>query len=331
MARVTRWRMAGPVVGLLVVGAVAAALAGWYRVALALLAVLLGGLVLALIRLSGQLAARDRRLRARIRSLRDGQGQLRTRLYQHTRAIEREQAAAERRVAELVRRTRDRVVRYQRDQVPQTEALLQLYRRVEPGAPMPPSGWWALNPAELLELWHVLERRRPGLVVELGSGTSSVWIGYALRRYGGRLVSVDHDPGYAEQTRAHLRRHGLTELVEVRHVPLVRLTVDGDPYRWYDPDQLTDLSGVEMLVVDGPPGGTGARARYPALPLLADRLAPGATVILDDLDRADEQEIGQRWCQRWPRLRREAGTAGHLAVFTFGAEPGRISSGGSPG
>jgi protein-L-isoaspartate O-methyltransferase len=327
MAWVPRWRVAGLVIGLVVTGSAAAALAGWFRVALALLAVLLGGLVLALVRLSGQLAARDHQLRVRIDSLRAGQAKLRTRLYQRSRAIEREQVAGERRVTELIQQTRDQMVRHQRDQVPQTEALFQLYRQVEPVAPMPPSGWWALNPAELLELWYVLQRRRPQLVLELGSGTSSVWLGYALRRHGGRLVSVEHDRSYAEQTRAHLRRHGLTERVEVRHVPLVPVTVDGEPYQWYDPDQLTDLSGVDLLVVDGPPGGTGAQARYPALPLLVDRLAPGATVLLDDLDRADEREIAQRWCRRWPGLRRAIGTAGHLAVFTFGAEPGRISSG----
>ena len=43
------------------------------------------------------------------------------------------------------------------------------------------------------------------------------------------------------------------------------------------------------------PGLTGNLARYPALPVLADRLAEGAYILLDDTERDDEQEILNRW------------------------------------
>ena len=36
-------------------------------------------------------------------------------------------------------------------------------------------------------------------------------------------------------------------------------------------------------------------ARAPALPVLWDRLAPGATVVLDDIERPGEQEVLRRW------------------------------------
>ncbi len=306
-------------VGLVAAGAAVAALAGGYRIALALLAVLLGGVGLMLMPLWGQLAAREQELGAQIDRLRRGQSRLRIQWQQRTRAIVQELSEQEQRVSDLVRQARNEVFRGQREQGAQTEALLQLYRRVDPVAPMPPAGGWALNPTELLELWYVLERRRPRLALELGSGTSSIWIGYALQRHGGRLVSVDHDPDYAQRTRTQLRRHGLTETVELRHAPLVPVTVGDATYQWYDPEQFGDLTEVELLVVDGPPGGTGERARYPALPLLADRLAAGATVILDDLDRADEQEIARRWGAEWG-LRRESGTGGRLAVFRYPGE-----------
>ena len=54
---------------------------------------------------------------------------------------------------------------------------------------------------------------------------------------------------------------------------------------------------VDLLVVDGPPAfedGFGL-ARHPALPVLRGRLAPGATVVLDDIERPGEREVVRRW------------------------------------
>ena len=39
------------------------------------------------------------------------------------------------------------------------------------------------------------------------------------------------------------------------------------------------------------------RSRYPALPALEPRLAPGAIVVLDDATRPGEREILERWSE----------------------------------
>jgi hypothetical protein len=57
-----------------------------------------------------------------------------------------------------------------------------------------------------------------------------------------------------------------------------------------------------MLVIDGPPGGTGPRARYPAGPLLFPRLTSGAAVFLDDAQRKDERETVSQWFREYPDL-----------------------------
>lgn len=237
--------------------------------------------------------------------------------------------AEHRRAATEVRRLASTLSRRQREQTREVEALLQLFRKVEPAAPMPSSGMWALNPTELLELWSVIERTRPRLVLELGSGTSSVWIGYALRRCQGRLVSLEHQPEYGARTRAQLARHSLTDIAEVRDAPLRPVEVEGEAYSWYDLEAVTDLDRIDLLVVDGPPGATGPLARYPAVPLLANRLADPATVILDDVDREDEQEILRRWTGARSRLSQEVATIGHLGVLTYtsGAVTTRRSGG----
>jgi hypothetical protein len=40
--------------------------------------------------------------------------------------------------------------------------------------------------------------------------------------------------------------------------------------------------------------------RLPAVPLLKDRLAPRASVVLDDVVRAAEQEVTSRWAAILP-------------------------------
>ncbi len=202
-------------------------------------------------------------------------------------------------------------------EVQQLEAVFQLFRRVSPRAPMPTTGGWAMTPAALLELMYLVERRRPRLVLELGSGTSTVWMSYAVQRHQGRVVSLDHDQRYAAVTRAQLMRHRLERTAEVRYAPLREQRVGDRTYRWYDPTVLGEMSGVELLVVDGPPGVTGPMARYPALPLLEPLLADRATVVLDDADRPDERRTAERWQEELPGLARHLLGADRLAVWTY--------------
>ena len=57
--------------------------------------------------------------------------------------------------------------------------------------------------------------------------------------------------------------------------------------------------------MDGPPAATGAKARYPALPLLREALSPAATVILDDLVVPDMQETLRLWLDAYPEFSSE--------------------------
>jgi hypothetical protein len=197
------------------------------------------------------------------------------------------------------------------------EAMVQLFQQVAPRAPMPSSGDFALNPTDLLGLLHLVRLRQPRLVVELGSGTSSVWLGYAIEEYGGKLVTIDHDPGYTRQTRLMIKAHGLVGVAEVREAPLRELTAGGKTYQWYDVDKLSDLNGVDLLVVDGPPAATGPDARYPALSVFAKRLASRATVVLDDANRQDERDAVRRWTEEVPGLKEEQRLLGRHAVLSY--------------
>lgn len=180
----------------------------------------------------------------------------------------------------------------------QTEALIQLYERVQPRAAMPSSGGWALDPTGVLTLLEVVRQRRPELVLELGSGTSTLWLGYVLQQLGsGRVVAIDHEERFAELTRANVAAHGLGDVVEVRVAGLVDPGLPEHETFWYDHAAMADLRDIDLLVVDGPPKATGPKARYPAVPKLAGQLRDHAVVALDDATRPDEREVWNRWLE----------------------------------
>ena len=189
------------------------------------------------------------------------------------------------------------------DQMALVEAHSQLQRLVPLDQAMPRPGTWAAS--EDLLLWlvsHVLSQQ-PRLIVDLGSGQSSVWMAAALRRSGapGRVVAIDHDPEYAAATRALAAHHGVSRWLEVRVAPLIDVVVAGRPCRWYDPEVFTDLRDIDLVSVDGPPGQGVTQARWPALPFLDSRLSARATVVMDDMIRTDEQDIVDDWLATYPQ------------------------------
>ena len=85
---------------------------------------------------------------------------------------------------------------------------------------------------------------------------------------------------------------------EVRYAPLTPTTLPDHEGSWYDPAALADLHDVGLTFVDGPPGSGGPQARYPTVPLLADRMAPTCAIVLDDANRRDERDVTERWLTR---------------------------------
>jgi predicted O-methyltransferase YrrM len=187
------------------------------------------------------------------------------------------------------------------------EAMFQLYSRFELRGAMPAAGRWALEPNGLLRIVDLIARRPIQTIVELGSGTSTLWSSYALekRGTGGRIISLDHDEHFAAITREVLEAHGFSDgPAEVRDAPLVPDVLEGHLSPWYDPQSIEDITSIDLLLVDGPPEATGHMARYPAVPVLLSRLAPGAIVVVDDAARPEETAMVERWLADVPGLRR---------------------------
>jgi predicted O-methyltransferase YrrM len=189
----------------------------------------------------------------------------------------------------------------------QIEANQNLSAIIPAGDVLPATRGWAASPDLLLVLVDQVITQRPRLVVECGSGASTLWFALALRRFGidGRIVALDHDPVFAGKTRDFLDRHGVSDLAEVRDAPLEDFSLADGTYSWYARRAWEDLTGIDLLFVDGPPAATGPRARYPALPLLRGAMNPAAAVVVDDLVVPDMRETLRLWLGEYPGFHSE--------------------------
>jgi predicted O-methyltransferase YrrM len=165
------------------------------------------------------------------------------------------------------------------------------------GRPFLPWTRGSIGPAGLAAICNEIALSERREIVELGAGVSTIVLARLLSERGGRLHSVEHDEAWAGWVASQLEREGLSD--RVRLVP-ARLGPDpahGDS-PWYDRAALEELpSEIGLLLVDGPPSDQPdtERARYPALPALAGRLAAGAAIVLDDATRPGEQTILESW------------------------------------
>lgn len=182
----------------------------------------------------------------------------------------------------------------------QTESLIGLYVELYSDAhSLPHFRKWAIAPDLALHLAQLVRRTAPDLVVETGSGSSTVVLARALERNGrGHVVALEHNEQFARATQQMLVDHGLAHRATVQHCPLVDVEVDGEVMSWYDVSALSLPRMIDLMLVDGPPAATGPQARRPVLSALGPWLRAGTTVVLDDMSRADEVAIVDGWVAR---------------------------------
>jgi hypothetical protein len=188
----------------------------------------------------------------------------------------------------------------------QLENLSWLQKNLKIKGALPSLRGWPTSPDFLLKLHSWLLKNKPKLVVETGSGASTLVIADALRQNGvGKLISLEHLQEYADKTYETLADEELTQWVELRVGALKPWKGEHlnpkdaeKPSRWY-PLNLEGIHQIDLLVVDGPPGNTCLYARYPALPAFFERLAPTAEVWMDDANRQEEKEISEEWAKRY--------------------------------
>ena len=195
----------------------------------------------------------------------------------------------------------------------QIEAFLDIQCFFNNGEHLPAMHGWPISPDFARYLIQLLEKNDYDLILEFGSGTSTVLIAKALAKLQRKRqdkpvvvqVAFEHLEKYYTQTLAELESMGLAQLVQITLAPLQPYQPpNGHTYSYYTcHEKLADLAAsltaepyIILMVVDGPPASTGKHARYPCLPaVLAHFKNSQIDILLDDYARNDEKEVGRLW------------------------------------
>lgn len=195
----------------------------------------------------------------------------------------------------------------------QLEAFLNIQSFFTHGEHQPIMHGWPISPDFALYLIGLLEKNDYDLILEFGSGTSTVIMAKALARLQRQnqskpavvQIAFEHLEQYHTQTLANLQSAGMADAVEIVLAPLQPYKAHNEnTYSYYAcQDKLTELAHGRqapyrkiLVVVDGPPGSTGKHARYPALPIVLTYFKNSQIdFVLDDYFRDDEKEVGALW------------------------------------
>jgi len=148
-------------------------------------------------------------------------------------------------------------------------------------------GWSASNEYLLSCLQVACASHGP--ILECGSGLTTILLGVIAQSTGNTVWTLEHNQMWYERVNRYIRKFKILS-VRLCFSPLK----DFGDFSWYSAplDQMPDK--FVMVVCDGPPGHTRG-GRYGLLPIMKQKLKPGATILLDDAGREQEKAIAIRW------------------------------------
>jgi len=157
-----------------------------------------------------------------------------------------------------------------------------------------------------------LMRETEGVVLECGSGVTTLLAGLLAEKYGRHVWTLEHHPDWCGTIRRQLARRGI-RTVKVCHAPL---TGYGD-YEWYRIPEIPLPADFGLVICDGPPGRTQG-GRYGMLPQMQARLRPDCRILMDDTHRRKERAVMDRWAALRPVRRQPVGRFGFYTELALG-------------
>ena len=187
--------------------------------------------------------------------------------------------------------------------------------------PAPLHGW-PISSDFALQLVRLILDRSYDLIIEFGSGTSTLVCLRTLEQFNlnsadqatssHRLITFEHLNTYHQKTTDLVDPCSNRPLLDLRLSPLEPWEDATGSYSYYTGTAAIGeaiqaiASSVGrplklLVVIDGPPGATCHWARYPAVPIVLDAgsgMDLSIDFLLDDMIRADEKEMSLAWEQQ---------------------------------
>jgi len=141
-------------------------------------------------------------------------------------------------------------------------------------------------------------------IIEFGAGVSTFYIAKLIKVLGLNAVfhSVESDEKWANELHRQLKIYMLEDQVKIIFAPLENIPTKlsfKEQKTWYSipvlQDRLRNVKHFDLVLVDGPVGGSTPYARYSALPFLMDKITEDSAIFLDDVHRTQEAEIAKEW------------------------------------
>ncbi|MBL1292792.1 MAG: class I SAM-dependent methyltransferase [Thiotrichales bacterium] len=183
----------------------------------------------------------------------------------------------------------------------QLEGLTAIYNTLPIEIPLPQMREWPVSPDFAMIVATEILVQKPEIVLETGSGVSSLVAGYAVKKNGrGKVIALEHDEIFFQKTQQLIKAHRLENCIDLHLAPLVKYVSGTSNYIWYDTSNINFSGEIGVYIVDGPPGISSEHTRYPVLPVFADKAAESAMVFLDDAARDEEIQVVNRWLSEFP-------------------------------
>lgn len=190
------------------------------------------------------------------------------------------------------------------DSYTQMESLDQISSFINPPLPLPPTGDWAATADYIKEIFISILENKPKVILEIGSGVSSLYIGQLIKEHklDCVLYSLENASAYAEISKNNITLFDLEYQVKLKLSEITNHTINNKKWLWYDTSFLEEIGTIDMLLIDGPSMLLQSKARYPAIPLLFEHLSKNAFILIDDYNRNDEQEMVSMWIKEYRNL-----------------------------
>ena len=117
-----------------------------------------------------------------------------------------------------------------------------------------------------------------------------------------KVNTVENDKDWLLKLKDLIDKLELSNFVKCIYSPISKVKEEISMSRqdkWYDisflGEEMRKIDNIDLLIVDGPFGGTTPYARYSAIPYLKNKFNDNFAVFLDDSSRLEESEIVGLW------------------------------------
>ncbi len=199
----------------------------------------------------------------------------------------------------IVRRTDiNRAQTMSRQDFVQQQIWTDMVSRLHTRLPITPLREGAASPDLIALLYTAIHTRKPKLMLECGSGVSTLILGYILQGLdqGAKLISLEHDAEWHKKVSDWVKLHQLQDTVTILHAPLQTTQLSHDQLLWYDTSALgshTHNQKIDLVFVDGPPTWLHPRARTGIASIIEQYFAPQFQMIFDDALRPRDKQTVQ--------------------------------------